>query len=131
MAAATSPYLSDMTCDEKLAWAKSRRDASFAKVDPPLQGVPDTLPLNSMGLPKTVLTPREIEITEKYNIVELLRALRQRDVSVEEVTRAFLRRAALAQAAVSLDEISDNNTKLMTADKLPHGTPLGPGHRPR
>lgn len=32
---------------------------------------------------------------------QLLKILRERKVSVEEVTRAFLRRAALAQAAVS------------------------------
>lgn len=88
------------TWQDKVAWERSRRDADLAKVDPPLQGVPDHLPLNTQGLPKQVLTERELEITGNYSVTELLAALRTRKLSVEEVTRAFLRRAALAQAAV-------------------------------
>ncbi|KAM0543450.1 hypothetical protein ACHAPJ_012314 [Fusarium lateritium] len=81
--------------------ARSLRDAGLAKVEPQLQGIPDELPLSSQGLPATVLTPREIEITEKHSVVELLALLRNREIKVEEVTRAFLRRAALAQAATN------------------------------
>lgn len=84
-----------------VAETRKSRDAGFAKVEPPLQGIPDDLPLNSTALPKTVLSAQELDITENYTITKLLAALRNRDVSVEEVTRAFLRRAALAQAAVS------------------------------
>lgn len=82
--------------------AQEQRHVSLAKVEPPLQGVPKPhdLPRNSLELVKTVLTPREIEITESYKINELLALLRERQISVEEVTRAFLRRAALAQATV-------------------------------
>lgn len=87
---------------DKAAWAQAKRDASLAKVKPKLVGVPDaqSLPQYSRNLPKDVLTSREIELTENYNITELLRLLRERNVSVEEVTKAFLRRAALAHAAV-------------------------------
>ncbi|KAL4949675.1 amidase [Aspergillus filifer] len=81
--------------------ARAARDASLAKVEPALVGIPDSLPVNSRGLPATVLTPREIEITEKYSVPELLRALSTKAISVEEVTRAFLRRAALAQIATN------------------------------
>ncbi|KAL4799010.1 amidase [Aspergillus venezuelensis] len=81
--------------------ARAARDASLAKVEPALVGIPDNLPANSRGLAATVLTPREIEITEKYSVPELLSALSQRAISVEEVTRAFLRRAALAQIATN------------------------------
>jgi amidase len=90
------------TWEDKATWAKARRDASLAKVEPKLDGITDanSLPLSSQGLPKDVLTAREIEITEKYTITELLCLLRKRKISVEEVTRAFLRRAALAQVAV-------------------------------
>lgn len=88
------------TFEDRVAWALSKRDASLAKVEPKFEGIPDQLPQNSQGLAKTVLTPREIEITERYSVPELLAALRERRISVEEVTRAFLRRAALAQAAV-------------------------------
>jgi predicted glycoside hydrolase/deacetylase ChbG (UPF0249 family) len=85
---------------EKAAWAQDVRDKTMAKVEPPLIGIPADLPLSSQGLPALVLTDREIEITEKYTVEELLTVLRERRISVEEVTKAFLRRAALAQAAV-------------------------------
>jgi hypothetical protein len=84
----------------KASSARERRDAGLAKVEPKLEGIPDTLPLSSQDLPKGVLTAREIEITEKYSVTELLKILRERKISVEEVTRAFLRRAAVAQVAV-------------------------------
>ncbi|KAF5967083.1 general amidase [Fusarium bulbicola] len=85
---------------QKAADARAHRDASLAKVEPPLKGVPaaEQLPKNSLELVPQVLTPREIEITESYTVTELLQVLRERKISVEEVTRAFLRRAALAQA---------------------------------
>lgn len=86
--------------EEKAAWARAKRDFSLAKVEPALVGVPDELPQNSQYLPNAVLTSREIEITEAYTVTKLLLALRERAFSVEEVTRAFLRRAALAHAAV-------------------------------
>ena len=85
---------------EKVAWAQDFRDSTLAKVEPPLEGIPDELPLSSQGLPALVLTERDIEITEEYTVHRLLAVLRKREISVEEVTRAFLRRAALAQAAV-------------------------------
>ena len=87
--------------EAKVALARVARDARLARVDPPLKHIPEELPLNSLGLPKTVLTTRELEITENYTVTQLLAALRERKISVEEVTRAFLRRAAVAHAAVS------------------------------
>jgi hypothetical protein len=92
------------TWEDKAAWARSKRAASLAKVKPKLVGVPepDALPQNSRDLPRGILTPREIELTEGYVITDLLALLRERKVTVEEVTRAFLRRAALAHAAVRL-----------------------------
>ncbi|KLO88656.1 general amidase [Fusarium fujikuroi] len=88
---------------QKAAEARAHRDASLAKVEPPLKGVPavEQLPKNSLELVPHVLTPREIEITESYTVTELLQVLRERKISVEEVTRAFLRRAALAQATTN------------------------------
>jgi hypothetical protein len=88
--------------EDRAAWARAKRDASLAKVKPKLTGLPerDDLPQNSRDLPKDVLTPRELELTEDYGITDLLALLRERKVTAEEVTRAFLRRAALAHAAV-------------------------------
>jgi amidase len=90
--------------EDKAAWARAKRTASLAKVKPKLTGIPepDALPQNSRDLPKDILSPREIELTEKHGIKDLLALLRERKVTVEEVTRAFLRRAALAHAAVRL-----------------------------
>jgi hypothetical protein len=95
--ASICPYTS---FEDKANWARAKRDASVAKVEPKLKGLPADLPLSSQDLPKAVLTSKEIEITEKYTITELLSALKERALSVEEVTRAFLRRAALAHITV-------------------------------
>ena len=103
--------------EEKAAWAQNKRDASLAKVEPKLQGIPDDLPLNSRGLPKSVLTQQELDITENYSVTQLLTILRERKVSVEEVTKAFLRRAALAHAAVC-PLILYLERNLMSLDKL-------------
>lgn len=89
------------TWQEKCSWAQSRRDEGLAKVSPKLEGLPQEWPLDARVVAKSALTPREIEITENYGVMDLLKALRERKYTVEEVTRAFLRRAALAQAAVS------------------------------
>lgn len=80
--------------------ARARREVGLAKVEPKLESLPDQLPVNSRDLPKSLLTAREIELTENYDVIGLLSILKERKVSVEEVTRAFLRRAAVAQAAV-------------------------------
>lgn len=85
----------------KVAKVRACRDASLAKVEPKLQGLPDTLPLNSTTLPGIVLTEKEREITENFTVKQLLAKLKDRSFSVEEVTRSFLRRAALAHVAVS------------------------------
>lgn len=116
---------------DKAAWAQAKRSASLAKVSPKLVGVPewDDLPQNSRDLPGDVLTAREIELTEGYTITELLHHLRTRDVSVEEVTRAFLRRAALAHAAVRTHTLSHVNDSMLTnLDQLSYRTALGPGY---
>lgn len=119
---------------DKAVWAQSFRDEGLAKVEPRLEGLPAELPLSSQGLPKLVLTEREIEITEKYTVKELLAVLRERKISVEEVARAFLRRAALAQAAVRLhfiDEIATAEADSGLPDQLLDRTPMGLRDCPR
>jgi hypothetical protein len=122
--------------EDRASSARARRDAGIAKVEPKLEGIPDILPLSSQELPKSVLTPREIEITEKYSVTELLKILRERKISVEEVTRAFLRRAALAQAAVrviqlhaSLLYITAKQSLILTnLDQLSYRVVMGQSH---
>jgi hypothetical protein len=68
-------------------------------VDPPLSPLPETLPKNVTDIANSVLIPEEIKITS-YDVPELLQAIRSKEYSRETVTRAFLRRAALAQKLV-------------------------------
>jgi hypothetical protein len=88
--------------EEKAQSARDYRDATLSKVDPPFDPLPDpdSLPLSSQELPKKYLTPREYELTQNHDAVELLEMLRGKKLTSEELTRAFLRRAALAQYAV-------------------------------
>lgn len=122
----------------KASSAIARRDAGLAKVEPKVEGIPDILPLNSQDLPKGVLTPQEIEITEKYSVTELLKVLRERKISVEEVTRAFLRRAAVAQVAVRVIShhashsytTVGNEIILTSTGQLSYRAAMGSSHRP-
>lgn len=116
------------TWQDKVAGERAKRDASLRKVDPKIEGMPDDLPVNSRGLPAVILTEREIEITESYTVTQLLAVLRERTISVEEVTRAFLRRAAVAHLAVSWrpptrnsERGTDNHTR-QTASQSCYGT---------
>ncbi|KAI5299383.1 hypothetical protein KEM56_003289 [Ascosphaera pollenicola] len=105
------------------------RESTLAKVEPPLKDLPSPLPANCQGLPAQVLTERERELTEKYEAVELVELMSSKKVTCEEVTRAFLRRAALAQAATNClteliwDEAIERARQL---DSL--STPAGPLH---
>lgn len=81
--------------------ARNYRDASLAKVEPPIGHLPTPLPLSSQDLPKQHLTVREYELTQNHDAIQLLSMLRSREVTSEELTRAFLRRAALAQHALN------------------------------
>lgn len=85
---------------EKAKEARDLRDETLSKVDPPFENLPDPLPLSSQDLPKQYLTPREYELTQNYDAIELLEMLCGKKTTSEELTRAFLRRAALAQYAV-------------------------------
>ena len=80
--------------------ARETRDSSIARVEPPLAPLPDPLPKNVTKIPSQILTAGELEITA-LDAPELLKAIRDKVYSSEDVTRAFLRRAALAQKLVS------------------------------
>ncbi len=88
--------------EQKAKEARDLRYFTLSKVDPPFEKLPDPLPLSSQDLPKQYLTPREYELTQNYDAVELVEMLRTKKLTSEELTRAFLRRAALAQYAVRL-----------------------------
>jgi amidase len=58
---------------------------------------------NVLGIPARcgILTSRELEITENYSAVELLKKLSTQELSAYEVTLAFCKRAAIAHQLVS------------------------------
>lgn len=87
--------------EQKAHAVRDDRHASLAKVDPPLRFLEGDLPLNSLDLPKQLLTDEEYDITETHSVTTLLARLRNKDLTAEEVTRAFLRRAAIAHHATN------------------------------
>lgn len=118
-----------MAWETKVQEALSLRDATLQQVNPPLEAIPDPLPLNSQGLPAQLLTAREYELTQNYDAVQLVQMLRSKQVTSLELTKAFLRRAALAQYALNCitelmwDEACERASYL---DSL--SEPLGPLH---
>lgn len=86
--------------DILVAKAIAIRDGSLARVEPPLGPLPDPLPLNVTGVPRQLLTEEECEITETEPIA-LVEKISKGEYTSVAVTKAFLRRAALAQKLVS------------------------------
>lgn len=50
-----------------------------------------------------ILTPEELQITEAYNVPDLLKALASGELTALDVTVAFCKRAAIAQQLVRTD----------------------------
>lgn len=75
------------------------RDVTLDHVEPPIPEVPSPLPQNSIDLARTLLSDREIDITET-STKDLISSLASVKFSSIEVTNAFLRRAGLAQKLV-------------------------------
>ncbi len=97
--AATVTIASGAIWQEVAADRQKHRDATISAIAPALPDLKD-IPLNTIGIAKKVLTAEEIKITE--SLVEDLAALLAReDISAVTVVKAFLRRAGLAQKAVS------------------------------
>ncbi|EXJ70781.1 uncharacterized protein A1O5_05771 [Cladophialophora psammophila CBS 110553] len=90
---------------------------------------------NLLGLPRScsLLSQRELDITEQNDSVALLEKIRAREYSSVEVTRAFCKRAAIAQQVLNcLTEIFFDQALERAAyldDYLNRiGKPLGPLH---
>lgn len=78
---------------------QKHRDATIAKVEPAIVEITEKLPRRVISLPRKYLSPEEITITEAP-IEELLASLATGRLSSLAVTKAFLRRAAIAQKLV-------------------------------
>lgn len=59
--------------------------------------------INDMDIPRKsgILTEKELDITEKYTVAQLLSKLKSGELSALDVTLAFSKRAAIAQQLVS------------------------------
>ncbi|KAJ3544818.1 hypothetical protein NM208_g2846 [Fusarium decemcellulare] len=110
--------------------AQAHRDASVQQVTPsvvPLLESEQNVPPSSIT--KARLTEREFELTECYTVVQLLEKLRMRELSSEELTKSFLRRAVVAQYATNcVTELlwDEAISRARYLDSLPK--PLGPLH---
>ena len=80
---------------------QNHRNETIAKLSPPVPDVPDELPQDVTSIPGDLLSTRELEITER-SPEALVSALAAGEFTSVEVTKAFLRRAAIAQKLVYL-----------------------------
>lgn len=99
MPAATVTSASGATWQEVASDRQAYRDATIASIEPPLPDISE-VPLNTIPLAKKILTTEEIKITES-TVEELVPVLANGSLSAVAVIKAFLRRAGLAQKAVS------------------------------
>ena len=76
------------------------RTSTVTEVQPQIPDVPKELPLNVTSIPRELLSPREVEITE-LTTETLVASLASSSLTSREVTNAFLRRAGLAQKLAS------------------------------
>lgn len=95
---ATVTIASGATWQEVAADRQAYRDATIARIEPPIPKLTD-LPLNTIPVAKQVLSPEEIDITES-TVEELAATIAKGQLTAVTVTKAFLRRAGLAQQAV-------------------------------
>jgi amidase len=96
--AATVTISSGATWQEVATDRQKHRDATLSLLDPPLSSIED-LRLNTIPLASKYLTAEELKITETLP-ENLVSQLAKGALSSVAVTKAFLRRAALAQLAV-------------------------------
>ena len=88
------------------SWSKTAsrvqeyRAQGLQQVQPPLPEIPSKLSQDVTSVPQQLLLPRELEITQLPPEC-LLSRLAAGKLTSEEVTQAYLRRAALAQELVS------------------------------
>ena len=80
-----------------------------------------------------ILTPRERELTERYDAVGLLDLMATRQATSEDVVRAFCKRAAVAHQLVNcctemLFDEAMQRAKACDDFLSAHGRPLGPLH---
>ncbi|KAJ5569704.1 amidase signature domain-containing protein [Penicillium hispanicum] len=108
------------------------RDESITKIEPPLPPLSESLPSRVIDLPRSYLTQSELAITES-SAEALVNSLAVGKLTSTAVTKAFLRRAALAQKLTNCIYELLPERALARAQELDdyfatHGKPTGPLH---
>ena len=101
---------------------QEHRDATIAEVRPRIPDIPKILPLNVTGIPRDLLSAREVEITESPT-ESLVESLASGQLTSREVTTAFLRRAGIAQGLASDCIILSQVNSDVVKDQLYYRTP--------
>ncbi|KAJ6256833.1 hypothetical protein Dda_8701 [Drechslerella dactyloides] len=134
-----TPPAASMAWQQIAAERRAHRDASISALstlDPPisLPDFPDAdkLPHNVYKLGRDALTQREQEITE-LGPTRLVEALAKGKYASVEVTRAFLRRAAIAQKLTNcttelLPTVALSRAAALDDHLATHKKPIGPLH---
>lgn len=114
--AATVTIASGATWQEVAADRQKHRDSTIAALEPAHPEIKD-IPQHTIPLAKEFLTAEEISVTETP-VEKLVPLLAKGELSSSTVVKAFLRRAGLAQKAVSLLPLPKH--LLISAGKLYH-----------
>ena len=101
----------------------------------PKHSLPQANPNNVLAIPKRcgLLTQQEIHLTEDYDAASLINELRSGKLKSEDVTRAFCKRAAIAQQLTNcltemFFEQGIERAKELDAYLKNEGKPMGPLH---
>lgn len=124
--AATVTIASGATWQEVAADRQKHRGATIAALEPALPEIKE-IPQYTIPLAKEYLTAEEVAITETL-VEKLVPQLAKGELSSTAVTKAFLRRAGLAQKAVR-PLFHCLSSRLTSAGQLHHRTP--PNSSPR
>ncbi|KAI1299531.1 amidase signature domain-containing protein [Xylaria venustula] len=133
MSKATVTIASGATWEEVAADRQKYRDNTISSLTPPPPKLEtNDIPLDTTGLPKTLLAPPDIEITES-NVEDLTSKLASGHWSAKTVIKAFLQRAALAQQLTNcvtelLPEYALKRAAELDEYLATNGKPVGPLH---
>ncbi|GAW23440.1 hypothetical protein ANO14919_129990 [Xylariales sp. No.14919] len=133
MPPATVTSASGATWQEVAADRQRHRDATIASLQPPPPKLlTDDVPLDTTGIPPSVLTAEEAEITGA-SVEDLASKLASGQWSAKSVAQAFLRRAGLAQQLANcvtelLPERALQRAAELDAHLASTGQPVGPLH---
>ncbi|KAJ4991722.1 acetamidase [Stagonosporopsis vannaccii] len=114
------------------AEAQSHRDATIGVLSPSAPKIPTKLPNYVLHLPKQLLDPSSLAITDLLP-EDLLQSLSAGHLSAVQVTTAFLQRAAVAQGLSNcltelLPSLALDRARELDAYYQEHQRPIGPLH---